>query len=164
VNLGKDWNIFDVLPEDKGFYTYQGSIIREPCTENVTWVVMANPVYASIKFFDKMKQLFPNESNRGARNDDAREVLYNPNTDRANKENYGSSMRCYDDMAFRSQCSLLSQNALIKEQKDDSLMYIILFILGVIVIVLLILIREKVNLMEKMRNIGNRLSSSLQSK
>jgi carbonic anhydrase len=161
VNLGTEWNVFDVLPEDKGFYTYQGSIIREPCTENVTWVVMANPVYASLRFFDKMKQLFPNESNRGARNDDTRDVLYNSNTDRANKENYGSSMRCYDDLAFRSQCSLLSKNALVQEQTDNSLMYIILFILAIIVIVLLILIRERVNFMDKMRNIGSTLMTGV---
>ena len=161
INLGSQWNIFDVLPEDKGFYTYQGSTIREPCTENVTWIVMSNPVYASLKFFDEMKKKFPKESNRGARNDDSREILYNPNTERANKENYGSSMRCYDDRAFRSQCSLLSNNALVDKQKDESLKWIIIIILSIIAIVLFILVIERFKFMEKIKNAGTNLMSKI---
>jgi carbonic anhydrase len=163
VNLGTGWNVFDVLPEDKSFYTYQGSIIREPCTENVTWIVMSNPVYASMKFFDKMKQLFPNENNRGARNDDTREVLYNANTDKSNKENYGSSMRCYDDLAFRSQCSLLSQNALVNKQKDTSMNYLIILLLAIIVIVIIIVIKEKTNFMQKITDAASRLKGNMNS-
>jgi cell shape-determining protein MreC len=40
-------------------------------------------------------------------------------------------------------------------------MYIILFILAIIVIVLLILIRERVNFMDKMRNIGSTLMTGV---
>ena len=161
INLGTQWNIFDILPEDKGFYTYQGSIIREPCTENVTWVVMANPGYASLKFFDTMKKMFPSESNRGARNDDSREVLYNSNTDKANRENYGSSMRCYDDRAFRSQCSLLSRNVLVEQQEKTTVPIIIGILLIVVIAALFILIKERATFVERIKNIASNIKSGI---
>jgi carbonic anhydrase len=163
INLGTQWNVFDLLPEDKGFYTYQGSTIREPCSENVTWIVMNNPVYASLKFFDEMKKKFPKESNRGARNDDTREVLYNPNNEPSAKQNYGSSMRCYDELGFRSQCSLLSRNALVEQQKDESMKYIIILLLAIVVIVLFILLVEKAKVVDRIKNVGNRLTQSFNS-
>jgi carbonic anhydrase len=46
-----------LLPEGRSFYTFSGSLTTPPCTENVTWFVMKNPVEASasqIKLFAKI--------------------------------------------------------------------------------------------------------------
>lgn len=33
-----------LIPKDKAFYTYSGSLTTPPCTEGVTWIVMKEPV------------------------------------------------------------------------------------------------------------------------
>ena len=33
------WNIKDLIPDVKSYYTYQGSIPFPPCTEKFRWVV-----------------------------------------------------------------------------------------------------------------------------
>ncbi|MBU0455723.1 MAG: oxidative damage protection protein [Gammaproteobacteria bacterium] len=46
----------DILPEDKNFYLYDGSLTTPPCSEDVTWIVMQHPITASkeqIKFFEE---------------------------------------------------------------------------------------------------------------
>jgi carbonic anhydrase len=139
LSLGNEWNIFDVLPETKSFYTYDGSTIRGNCTENVTWIVMSNPVYTNITFFDKIKTLFPNTNNRDTIKDDSRTINYNPNLEKANNQNYGSAMRCYDDKSFRNQCAILSNNAMIEKQNNDSTKAIILAILIFIIIIIAVI-------------------------
>ena len=33
-----------LLPSDRSFYRYDGSLTQPPCTEGVTWIVMRNPI------------------------------------------------------------------------------------------------------------------------
>ena len=33
-----------LLPADRGYYTFQGSLTTPPCSENVTWIVLKSPV------------------------------------------------------------------------------------------------------------------------
>ncbi len=45
-----------LIPKDKAFYTYSGSLTTPPCSENVTWVVMKQPVSvtpAQVKAFQQ---------------------------------------------------------------------------------------------------------------
>lgn len=46
-----------LLPEDRSYYTFTGSLTTPPCTENVTWFVLKHPVTVSaaeIKRFEKL--------------------------------------------------------------------------------------------------------------
>lgn len=45
----KSYNPRSLFPSDwrSSYYRYQGSLTRPPCTENVQWVVLSNPIQAS---------------------------------------------------------------------------------------------------------------------
>jgi len=44
---GKTINVGKLLPEHRGYYTFDGSLTTPPCTENVRWFVLKTPVEAS---------------------------------------------------------------------------------------------------------------------
>ena len=47
VASGVHLNVTELLPENKSYYHYLGSLTTPPLTENVEWYVMANPVEVS---------------------------------------------------------------------------------------------------------------------
>lgn len=48
----------DVLPAQRGYYRYQGSLTDTPCTEGVTWLVMKQPLSLSAEQLARWKQHF----------------------------------------------------------------------------------------------------------
>lgn len=42
-------NVVDLLPEDRSYYAYTGSLTTPPCTEGVLWIVLAQPLEISAK-------------------------------------------------------------------------------------------------------------------
>lgn len=57
-------DILDSLPDDRGFYTYQGSLTTPPCSETVSWLVMKSPLTVSKAQVDKFAKLFGGPTNR----------------------------------------------------------------------------------------------------
>jgi len=51
-----------LLPLDRSFFTYEGSLTVPPCTENVTWVVLKAPSTVSRAQLDAFATLFPDDS------------------------------------------------------------------------------------------------------
>lgn len=49
----------DLLPRDRRYYTYMGSLTTPPCTEGVQWVVMRHPVTASPEQLELFARLHP---------------------------------------------------------------------------------------------------------
>lgn len=50
-------DVNQILPADKSYFTYMGSLTTPPCSENVLWYVMKNPIYVSeeqVKNFDRI--------------------------------------------------------------------------------------------------------------
>jgi len=51
-----------LLPEDRTFFTYMGSLTEPPCTEGVTWIVMKNPVLVSAQQVHSFGQIYNNNA------------------------------------------------------------------------------------------------------
>ena len=48
-----------LLPDDRRYYTYMGSMTTPPCSEGVLWLVMQQPVTASARQIDIFSRLYP---------------------------------------------------------------------------------------------------------
>jgi carbonic anhydrase len=49
----------DLLPMDRGYYTFAGSLTTPPCSEGVTWFVLKNPSTLSTAEIDRFAHLYP---------------------------------------------------------------------------------------------------------
>jgi carbonic anhydrase len=50
-------DVNQLLPADRNYFTYVGSLTEPPCTENVLWLVLKSPIYVNeeqVKNFDRM--------------------------------------------------------------------------------------------------------------
>lgn len=52
-------NAVQLLPQDKGYYTYAGSLTTPPCTEDVTWYVLKTPVQVSNDQIARFARMYP---------------------------------------------------------------------------------------------------------
>jgi carbonic anhydrase len=48
-----------LLPEERGYYTYMGSLTTPPCSEGVLWMVMRQPVQLSAEQIGVFARLYP---------------------------------------------------------------------------------------------------------
>ena len=55
-------NAVDLLPNDKGYYSYAGSLTTPPCSENVTWYVLKSPVQVSADQIARFGRIYPNNA------------------------------------------------------------------------------------------------------
>jgi len=51
-----------MLPENRDYYTYMGSLTTPPCTENVLWMVLKNPVDVSLQQIGIFARLYPHNA------------------------------------------------------------------------------------------------------
>lgn len=51
-----------LLPADRRYLIYAGSLTTPPCTEGVTWIVLATPIAASADQLARFHAVFPNNS------------------------------------------------------------------------------------------------------
>jgi carbonic anhydrase len=52
-------NIADLLPADRGYYTFMGSLTTPPCSEDVSWFVLKKPVTLSKEQVEAFGKLYP---------------------------------------------------------------------------------------------------------
>ena len=50
------------LPADRGYYSYMGSLTTPPCTEEVLWLVMRQPVQVSAEQIATFARLYRNNA------------------------------------------------------------------------------------------------------
>ncbi len=55
----KSLDLAALLPEDRGYYTYMGSLTTPPCSEGVLWMVMRQPVTVSADQIAIFARIYP---------------------------------------------------------------------------------------------------------
>lgn len=54
----RKYNVADLLPQSKQYWTFMGSLTTPPCTEGVRWIVLKDPILLSAKQIAQFKKLF----------------------------------------------------------------------------------------------------------
>jgi len=68
-------NPYNLLPKNKGYYIYYGSLTTPPCTEGVTWIVLKKPIEVSKKQIEKFRIIIGEDNNRPVQNLNKRFIL-----------------------------------------------------------------------------------------
>jgi carbonic anhydrase len=55
-------NLSQILPPDRGYYTFPGSLTTPPCSEDVTWIVLKHPVTISAEEIERFSQLYRDDA------------------------------------------------------------------------------------------------------
>lgn len=55
-------DISQILPSDRSYYTFSGSLTTPPCSEDVTWFVLKHPVTISAAEINQFSQLYRNDA------------------------------------------------------------------------------------------------------
>lgn len=103
INTDENWNIYSILPEVKGFFLYTGSLVKNPCTEDVLWIIFDEPVNCSNNLYNNIKKIL-NKNARTIKNLGERPIYYNANNSKKNLRNYGNETMCYSKKEFEKKC------------------------------------------------------------
>ena len=55
-------NLSQILPPDRGYYTFSGSLTTPPCSEDVTWFVLKHPTTISAEEIQRFSQLYHDDT------------------------------------------------------------------------------------------------------
>lgn len=55
-------NAADLLPANRGYYRYDGSLTTPPCTEGVNWLLLKTPIQISVQQLQAFRQLYVKNS------------------------------------------------------------------------------------------------------
>lgn len=66
---------YEILPENRDYYLYNGSLTTPPCNEGVKWFVLKNPVKISKSQLDDFTKVMP-KNNRPIQEINARTILH----------------------------------------------------------------------------------------
>jgi uncharacterized membrane protein len=147
--MSSEWNIFNALPEIKGFYSYNGSIIKFPCSEGATWIVMSSFSNISDASYKKIVGVI-GENARKAQRLNNRTVLFNPNSSDKNNQNQSNPIMCMTDKELEARCSKINKNEIKKQSLfGDSKLLISIIIILLFMFVLVIGVLYKLGIFEK---------------
>jgi carbonic anhydrase len=54
--------VADLLPANRGYYTFTGSLTTPPCSENVTWIVLKAPLHISKEQAETFGKIYPHNA------------------------------------------------------------------------------------------------------
>lgn len=161
INTPDSWNVFNILPEEKSFFTYKGSLPREPCTERVTWVVMDRSVNCKKSFLNNLKQK-SKPYKKPLQKLGTRTLNYNANTGAKNRRNYGNRLRCYNEKEFRQSCKrLIGKQDMISSNFKFVMKLMSSASIWVIIILLVLLIIQQQMLSSGSSKVGDFINSNI---
>jgi len=68
-------NLSDLLPENKDYYRFTGSLTTPPCSEGLRWLVLKNPITASKAQIEQFQKVMQHPNNRPLQPINARVIL-----------------------------------------------------------------------------------------
>jgi len=78
INLSAN-DINNLLPKNREYYKFMGSLTTPPCTEGVTWIVFKTPVEMSTKQVKAFFDLYGHPNDRPIQPTNNREITYYKN-------------------------------------------------------------------------------------
>jgi carbonic anhydrase len=149
VNMSSDWDAFYMLPELKSFFTYSGSLVNHPCTEGVTWIVMANYANISENTYRRLSSVLGKNAREIKKS--KVDVFYNVNTSNKNNINQSNRITCMTDKEFRDKCMILMNK---KESNDrifgDTKILISILVIMTFLFILCVVIFVKYGVFDKL--------------
>lgn len=130
INMSSDWDAFYMLPVQKSFFTYSGSIINSPCNENVQWIVFSNFANLSDMAYRKISGIVGTNA-RAIQPTGSRDIFYNSNNSSKANENQSNPILCMTDKELRARCSAMSG----KEEKNTRMYGDTKILISILVIV-----------------------------
>ena len=115
ISTDKNWSINQVLPTDKEFYLYKGSLPHPPCDEDIVWIILKTPINIERKNLKLLKKIIRNNYNsRSLQKLNNRQVYCNLNEN--NTENNTNNIK-----QVYVQCKRVNVNELdnIDEQQEE---------------------------------------------
>lgn len=76
--VNESFDMTEVLPDSKGYFTYEGSLTTPPCTEGVKWFILKEPIDVSTKLIHDLKKLMPVNNYRGIQELNNRQIKEKP--------------------------------------------------------------------------------------
>lgn len=74
VKLSEPIDLTNMLPKEQQSFQYTGSLTTPPCSENVKWIVLEQPIDMSKEQIDAFRQIFP-DNHRPIQALEGREVI-----------------------------------------------------------------------------------------
>lgn len=150
INMSSEWNIFYVLPEAKGFYTYEGSLINRPCSESITWIIFSQFANISDQSYRRISEIIGSNA-RKIQPLNNRTISYNSNTSSTNNINQSNPIICLTDKELQIKCNAMNnrQEKIDKTFGNAKILLSILTILSFFFIIVLVLLL-KFGIIDKM--------------
>lgn len=61
IKIQDPLNLSEILPKDQKAFRYTGSLTTPPCTQNVKWVILEQPIEMSKEQIEKFVRIFPDD-------------------------------------------------------------------------------------------------------
>lgn len=74
---GLEINPLELLPNNRNYYSFPGSLTTPPCAEGIQWIVMSDSISASPEQIEKLKKAMNGNNARPVQSLNDRKVIYN---------------------------------------------------------------------------------------
>lgn len=98
IEVHPEWNVKDLLPKSKAYYTYDGSIPNPPCVEDIKWVVMEQHIEIIEEFINILREEGNIKGYRDIHPLNNRVVFYNNNIVTSTPETKDDSFKKSDEV------------------------------------------------------------------
>jgi len=135
LSMDSEWNVFNTLPNTKSFFAYDGSLLTNPCTEGIQWIVMSRFTNIGDASYKKIVSVIGDNA-RKTQSRGNRRILFNPNSNSKNAVNQSSEIFCITEKQLEEKCDKMNRNRCSNSQNRSTLIYSLVVIIGFLLVLL----------------------------